>query len=137
MWHKTAAKLQKCNAVKFLQEFAFSHVCASPKGFPFPEGEPLVMVQEGHSVTLTCTETTSLPPANTTWKKGLQQEDIPVGPKYSLSGNGPGFNLTIRNVSKDDEGVYFCRSENPLAVRELEVYLTVRGECEKLSRSEE
>lgn len=128
---------QRYNAVKFLQEFAFSHVCVSPKGTPFPEGEPLVMAQEGQSVTFTCTETTSLPPANTTWKKGQQQEDVPVGPKYSLSGNGPVFNLTIRNVSKDDEGVYFCRSENPLAVRELEVYLTVRGECEKPSRSEE
>lgn len=82
----------------------------------------------GPSVTLTCSETTSIPPANTTWKKGLQQEDITAGPKYTLSGEGPDFQLTIHNVSKDDEGVYFCRSENPLAVRELEVYLTVRGE---------
>lgn len=91
-----------------------------------------MMVQVGQTVTLTCTETTSVPPANTTWKKGLQQEDIPVGSKYSLS-DGPDFKLTIHNVSTDDEGVYFCRSENPLAVRELEVYLTVRGECEQLS----
>lgn len=82
----------------------------------------------GPSVTLTCSETTSIPPANTTWKKGLRQEDITAGPKYTLSGAGPDFQLTIHNVSKDDEGVYFCRSENPLAVRELEVYLTVRGE---------
>lgn len=82
----------------------------------------------GPSVTLACSETTSIPPANTTWKKGLQQEDITVGPKYTLSGEGPDFHLTIHNVSKDDEGIYFCRSENPLAVRELEVYLAIRGE---------
>lgn len=94
---------------------------------PFPEGEPLVTAPLGPSVTLTCSETTSIPPANTTWKKGLQQEDITVGPKYTLSGEGPDFQLTIHNVSKDDEGVYFCRSENPLAVRELEVYLTIRA----------
>lgn len=51
------------------------------------------------------------------------------GLKYTLSEEGPVLRLTIRNVSKDDEGVYFCRSENLLGVRELEVYLTVRSEC--------
>lgn len=50
------------------------------------------------------------------------------GSKYVLSEEGPVFKLTILNVSKDDEGAYFCRSENPLAVRELEVFLTVRSE---------
>ncbi|KAM9360259.1 V-set and immunoglobulin domain-containing protein 10 [Symphorus nematophorus] len=93
---------------------------------PFPEGEPLTTAQEATSVTLTCTEATSKPPANTTWRKGLQQEDIVPGSKYVLSEEGPVLKLTIHNISKDDEGVYFCRSENPVAVRELEVYLTVR-----------
>lgn len=68
----------------------------------------------------------SVPAANTTWRKGPQQENIVPGLKYFLDKNGPVLKLTIRNISKDDEGVYFCRSENPLAVRELEVYLTVR-----------
>ncbi|XP_044052490.1 V-set and immunoglobulin domain-containing protein 10 [Siniperca chuatsi] len=93
---------------------------------PFPEGEPLAAALEATSVTLTCTEAVSTPPANTTWKKGLQQEDIVPGSKYVLSEDGPVFKLTILNISKDDEGVYFCRSENPLAIRELEFYLTVR-----------
>lgn len=70
----------------------------------------------------------SVPAANTTWRKGPQQENIVPGLKYFLDKNGPVLKLTIRNISKDDEGVYFCRSENPLAVRELEVYLTVRSE---------
>lgn len=86
------------------------------------------MAQEGDSTTLTCTEATSTPPANTTWRKGLRQEGVMPGLKYALSEEGPVLRLTIRNVSKDDEGVYFCRSENLLGVRELEVYLTVRSE---------
>lgn len=83
---------------------------------------------EGSSITLTCTEHVSIPPANTTWRKGLQQEDIVPGSKYVLTEEGAVLKLTIHNISKDDEGVYFCRSENPLAVRELEVYLTVKSE---------
>ncbi|XP_076007205.1 V-set and immunoglobulin domain-containing protein 10 [Genypterus blacodes] len=93
---------------------------------PYPEGEPLVTALEASSVTLSCTESSSIPPGNTTWKKGLQQDNILSGSKYTLSEQGPIFSLTILNVSKEDEGVYFCRSENPLGVRELEVYLTVK-----------
>ncbi|XP_028433988.1 V-set and immunoglobulin domain-containing protein 10 isoform X2 [Perca flavescens] len=94
---------------------------------PYPEGEPLVTTLEATSLTLTCSEAMSIPPANTTWRKGLKQELIVPGSKYVLSVEGPVFKLTILNISKDDEGVYFCRSENPLAVRELEVYLTVKS----------
>nr|XP_057925625.1 V-set and immunoglobulin domain-containing protein 10 isoform X2 [Doryrhamphus excisus] len=94
---------------------------------PYPEGEPLVSAQEGSNVTLACTESTSVPPAATTWRRGLEQVEVVVGTKYFLFEDGPAYRLTIANVSKDDEGVYFCRSENPLGVRELEVYLTVRA----------
>lgn len=93
---------------------------------PYPEGDPLAAALEASSITLTCTESMSKPPASTTWRKGLQQDAIVYGSKYLLSVNGPVLGLTIVNVSKDDEGVYFCRSENPLGVRELEVYLTVK-----------
>ncbi|XP_071339812.1 V-set and immunoglobulin domain-containing protein 10 isoform X2 [Trachinotus anak] len=97
---------------------------------PYPQGEPMATALEATSVTLTCTEATSIPPANTTWRKGLEQDNIVPGSKYVLSEEGPVLKLTILNVSKDDEGVYFCRSENPLAVRELEVYLTVKASSE-------
>ncbi|XP_040897794.1 V-set and immunoglobulin domain-containing protein 10 [Toxotes jaculatrix] len=93
---------------------------------PYPEGEPLATALEETSVTLTCTEDVSMPPASTTWRKGLQQDIIVPGSKYVLTEEGPVLKLTILNVSKDDEGVYFCRSENPIAVKELEVYLTVK-----------
>ncbi|KAM7018130.1 V-set and immunoglobulin domain-containing protein 10 [Tautogolabrus adspersus] len=93
---------------------------------PYPEGEPLVTAVDGTSITLICSESTSIPPANTTWRKGMQQEEINPGSKYIVSDEGPVLKLTIVNITKDDEGVYFCRSENPLTVKELEVYLTVR-----------
>lgn len=86
------------------------------------------MAQEGDSITLTCTEGESIPPADTTWRKGFRQEDIVPGFKYSLSEEGPVLRLTIHNVSRDDQDVYFCHSENLLGVRELEVFLTVRSE---------
>ncbi|XP_037633990.1 V-set and immunoglobulin domain-containing protein 10 [Sebastes umbrosus] len=100
--------------------------CSFTLKSPYPEGNPLVTALEATSVTLSCSEYVSVPPANTTWRKGLQQEDIVPGSKYVLSEEGPVFKLTIHNISKDDEGYYFCRSENPLAVRELELYLTVK-----------
>ncbi|XP_060928381.1 V-set and immunoglobulin domain-containing protein 10 [Limanda limanda] len=93
---------------------------------PYPKGDPLVSALEGTSVTLTCTEDASIPPANTTWRKGLQQDAITPGSKYVLTEDGPALKLTIHNLTEEDEGVFFCRSENPLNISELEVGLTVR-----------
>lgn len=83
---------------------------------------------EARNVTLTCTETTSFPPANTTWRKGVHQDEIVHGSKYVVSVEGADVKLTIVNVSKDDEGFYFCRSENQLITIVLEVYLSVKSE---------
>ncbi|CAN9512956.1 unnamed protein product [Ophioblennius macclurei] len=116
----------KCTARHRLLGPGAEKSCEFTLKTPYPDGEPMVAALENTNVTLTCSETTSLPPANTTWKKGLLQDDITSGTKYVLSESGPEFRLTIVNVSRDDEGYYFCRSESPLAVRELEVYLTVR-----------
>ncbi|XP_056274514.1 V-set and immunoglobulin domain-containing protein 10 [Pseudoliparis swirei] len=100
--------------------------CSFTLKSPYPEGEPLVTALEATSVTLTCIEAASLPPASTTWRRGLGQDAVVAGQKYVLWEDGAALKLQILNVSRADEGVYFCRAENLLAVRELEVYLTVR-----------
>ncbi|XP_072243539.1 V-set and immunoglobulin domain-containing protein 10 [Leuresthes tenuis] len=116
----------KCTAQHQLLGPGKEKSCSLTLKLPYPKGEPLATALEATSVTLTCSETTSFPPANTVWRKGLQHDSIVSGSKYVLSPEGLVFKLTILNVSHDDEGVYFCHSENPLAVRELEVYLTVK-----------
>ncbi|XP_062398485.1 V-set and immunoglobulin domain-containing protein 10 [Sardina pilchardus] len=94
---------------------------------PYPEGEPLVTVVEGSNVTLTCTEKQSVPPAKTIWQRTVAHLNVKPSAKYIISDLGPTFSLTIVNITKEDEGTYFCRSENPVAVRELEIYLTVKS----------
>ncbi|MED6242212.1 hypothetical protein ATANTOWER_001630 [Ataeniobius toweri] len=115
-----------CTALHKLLKQENQKSCSITLRAPFPEGKPLVTVLEGTNLTLTCSENTSLPPANTTWRKGQNQDLIVSGSRYILSFEGPAVKLTIVNISKDDERNYFCRSENALGVRELEVYLTVK-----------
>ncbi|XP_051751533.1 V-set and immunoglobulin domain-containing protein 10 [Ctenopharyngodon idella] len=98
--------------------------CSINLKMPYPTGDPLVTALDGSNITLSCIETSSLPPANTVWKK--KDEVINNTSKYNVSKNGPTYKLTIINVTKDDEGVYYCYSENPLGARELEVVLTVK-----------
>uniref|UniRef100_A0A3B4APA7 Ig-like domain-containing protein n=1 Tax=Periophthalmus magnuspinnatus TaxID=409849 RepID=A0A3B4APA7_9GOBI len=100
--------------------------------FTLSKSYPLAAAVEGTSVTLSCSESTSTPPAVTTWRKGLKQELIMNDSKYTVTAEGTRFQLTIVNVTKEDEGVYFCLSENPLGAKELEVYLTVK--CKKRFR---
>ena len=92
---------------------------------------------KGTSVTLTCSEDSSLPPARTTWKRTAEQLDVVPGPKYQVTQQGPVFSLTIVNLTQQDEGLYFCRSENPLMVREMEVYLTVKSKWPGMGVEEE
>ncbi|MBN3315684.1 WSB2 protein, partial [Atractosteus spatula] len=102
--------------------------CSVTLKAPYPQGDPLVTAFAGKNVVLKCTETESIPPANTTWLKTIRQEKIIPSSKYIISQDGPVFTLTIVNCSKEeDEGVYFCRSENPISVQELEVYLTIKS----------
>ncbi|KAL6465241.1 hypothetical protein MHYP_G00253740 [Metynnis hypsauchen] len=103
--------------------------CSFTLNSPYPMGMPLVAALEGSDVTLSCSEYKSLPPAKTVWQRGKSQEVIVPSSKYILA-QGPEFTLTIVNVTKDDEGVFFCWSENVLAAKELEVYLTVRSSAD-------
>ncbi|XP_072520935.1 V-set and immunoglobulin domain-containing protein 10 [Salminus brasiliensis] len=97
---------------------------------PYPIGDPLVSAVEGRNVTLSCSEEESLPPAKTVWQKGKNQEVIVPSSKYVVDVQGPKVTLTIVNVTKEDEGLFFCWSENVMAVKELEVYVTVRSSAD-------
>ncbi|XP_051549307.1 V-set and immunoglobulin domain-containing protein 10-like [Myxocyprinus asiaticus] len=99
--------------------------CSFNLKMPYPLGAPLVTALEGSTVTLSCTETESLPPAKTVWKQ-KDNKLINSTSKYIVSESKPTYTLTIVNVTKDDEGIFYCYSENPLGARELELYLTVR-----------
>ncbi|NP_001093564.2 V-set and immunoglobulin domain-containing protein 10 precursor [Danio rerio] len=98
--------------------------CSFTLKIPYPTGQPLATALEGTNITISCTETSSLPPAKTVWKKN--DDLIENTSKYIVQENRPALTLTIVNVTKADEGVYYCYSENPLGARELEVYLNVK-----------
>ncbi|XP_014845282.1 PREDICTED: V-set and immunoglobulin domain-containing protein 10 isoform X1 [Poecilia mexicana] len=116
-----------CTARHELLKNGKERSCSVTLSLPFPAGEPMVSVLEGTNVTLSCREFTAVPAANTVWRKGQSQEPIVPGSKYVLSVEGPDLKLTIVNISMYDEVYYFCRSENALGVRELEVFLTVKA----------
>ncbi|XP_051924939.1 V-set and immunoglobulin domain-containing protein 10 [Hippocampus zosterae] len=99
--------------------------CSFTLEAPRPHVSPLMWAQEGNSVTLACSESASVPPAITTWSRVAEGAALAPGPKYALSRDGATYSLTIANVSRDDVGTYFCRSENALALRRAEVYLSV------------
>ncbi|XP_019740996.1 V-set and immunoglobulin domain-containing protein 10 [Hippocampus comes] len=99
--------------------------CSFTLEAPRPHASPLVWAQEGNSVTLACSESASVPPAITTWSRGAEGAALAPSPKHTLSWDGATYSLTIANVSRNDVGTYFCRSENALALRRAEVYLSV------------
>ncbi|XP_005803914.1 V-set and immunoglobulin domain-containing protein 10 [Xiphophorus maculatus] len=116
-----------CTARHELLKIENERSCSITLRAPYPQGDPMVSVLEGTNVTLSCREISSVPAANTTWRKGQSEEPIVPGSKYILSVEGPDLKLTIVNISKYDEVYYFCRSENALGIRELEVFLTVKA----------
>lgn len=105
--------------------------CTFTLAAPYPMGQPMVAALEGTNITLACTESRSLPPAKMVWLRGVKQDPIVPSSKYIVVEDGPNLSLTVVNVTKDDQGVYFCWSENVLAAKELEVYLTIRSSAEK------
>ncbi|XP_052413239.1 V-set and immunoglobulin domain-containing protein 10 [Carassius gibelio] len=100
--------------------------CSFKLKMPYPIGDPMVSALVGSNVTLSCTESESLPPAKTVWRQ-KDDKTINTSSKYIVSvNNNNTYSLKIINVTKEDEGIYFCYSINPLGPKELEVYLTVK-----------
>ena len=85
----------------------------------------------GSNVTLTCHVSGAYPSAKILWLRNLTQPEVVIQPNshYRITQNGPSSTLTIQNCSQDrDEGYYVCRAENPVGVREVDIWLSVKGE---------
>lgn len=91
--------------------------------------EPMKTCLVGGNVTLSCQVTGAYPHAKILWLRNLTQPDTIIQPnsRHLISVNGQSSTLTIRNCSQDlDEGYYVCRAENPVGVREVDIWLNVK-----------
>ncbi|XP_004843752.1 V-set and immunoglobulin domain-containing protein 10 [Heterocephalus glaber] len=91
--------------------------------------EPIKTCFVGGNVTLTCQVTAAYPPAEIQWLRNLTQPEMVIQPDshYFIAQNGQSSTLTIHNCSQDlDEGYYICRAENPVGVREVDIWLSVK-----------
>ena len=77
-----------------------------------------MIVRERNTTTITC-ETLGYPPPTVVWSKtnGILSDRVSVSDSVSIpTGNGNetrvSVNLTITNVSKEDQGDYICSTTN-------------------------
>ncbi|XP_069892738.1 V-set and immunoglobulin domain-containing protein 10-like [Dipodomys merriami] len=91
--------------------------------------EPMKTCFVGGNVTLTCQVSGASPLAKIQWLRNLSQPEVVLQPSnhYLITHTGQSSNLTVHNCSRDlDEGYYVCRAENPVGVREVDIWLTVK-----------
>lgn len=91
--------------------------------------EPMKTCFIGGNVTLTCKVSGAYPSAKILWLRNLTQPEEVIQPNshYLITQNGQRSTLTICNCSQDlDEGYYVCRAENPVGVREVDIWLSVK-----------
>ncbi|XP_077622148.1 V-set and immunoglobulin domain-containing protein 10 isoform X1 [Crocuta crocuta] len=96
---------------------------------PSLASEPMKTCFVGGNVTLTCQVSGAYPPAEILWLRNLTQPEVVIRPNghYLITQNGQSSTLTIRNCSQiPDEGYYVCRAENPVGVREVDIWLSVK-----------
>lgn len=126
--HLQNGKQFECRGFHILQQEP--QTCTIRTTVPTLEPHPMEVCVSGGNVTLVCLTISTNPPANFTWLKNLNQPRLEIQPneKYQITQNATSSLLTIHNCSHDiDEGYYVCRAENPLGVRELDVWLAVHG----------
>ncbi|KAI5277396.1 V-set and immunoglobulin domain-containing protein 10 isoform X1 [Manis pentadactyla] len=102
--------------------------CVVQIGSPSLLSEPMKTCFVGGNVTLTCQVSGAYPPAKVLWLRNLTQPELVIQPSghYLITQNGQSSTLTICNCSQDlDKGYYVCRAENPLGVREVDIWLSV------------
>ncbi|XP_077917041.1 V-set and immunoglobulin domain-containing protein 10 isoform X3 [Halichoerus grypus] len=103
--------------------------CAVQIRSPSLLSEPMRTCFVGGNVTLTCQVTGAYPPAKILWLRNLTQPGVVLQPNghYLITQNGQISSLTIRNCSQAlDEGYYVCQAENPVGVRQVDIWLTVK-----------
>ncbi|XP_059264515.1 V-set and immunoglobulin domain-containing protein 10 [Mustela nigripes] len=91
--------------------------------------EPMKTCFVGGSVTFSCQVSRAYPPAKILWLRNLTQPEVAIQPsdRYLITQDGQSSTLTIRNCSQAlDEGYYICRAENPVGVREVDIWLSVK-----------
>ncbi|XP_051828838.1 V-set and immunoglobulin domain-containing protein 10 isoform X2 [Antechinus flavipes] len=96
---------------------------------PTLQSEPMKTCFLGGNVTLTCQVSGANPAAKISWLRNLTQpeEEILPSARYLITHEDSVSTLTILNCSQGvDEGYYVCRAENPVRVREVDIWLTVK-----------
>lgn len=91
--------------------------------------EPIRTCFNGGDVTLTCQVAGAYPPAKILWLRNLTQPTGLITPssRHLITHSGQISTLTILNCSQgQDEGYYVCRAENPVGVREVDIWLSVK-----------
>ncbi|XP_069792265.1 V-set and immunoglobulin domain-containing protein 10 [Narcine bancroftii] len=113
----------KCVGYHIAYEQRMEPSCTLKLKGPFPESEPLVTGFEGKNTTLTCHTNEGNPPPKLTWLRN--ETEIFSNRKYVVLQEGVTSFLTIKRSSKAlDEGRYVCKSENPLGIKEVEIWVS-------------
>ncbi|XP_067911273.1 V-set and immunoglobulin domain-containing protein 10 isoform X2 [Heterodontus francisci] len=114
----------KCVGHHIAYEQRMEQSCLLTLKAPLPESRPLVTGYVGKNTTLACHIKEGNPPPKLTWWRSDETE-IFSGSKYIISEEGVVSSLTILMSSKEqDEGRYICKSENPLGIKEVEIWVS-------------
>ncbi|XP_048448566.1 V-set and immunoglobulin domain-containing protein 10, partial [Rhincodon typus] len=117
-------QLFKCVGYHIAYEQRMEKSCSLTLKAPLPESQPLVTGYVGKNTTLTCHSKEGNPPPKLTWWRN-DEEEIFSSSKYIISEEGVVSSLTILMSSKEqDEGRYICKSENPLGIKEVEIWVS-------------
>lgn len=103
--------------------------CVVQISSPVLRSQPMKTCFVGGTVTLTCQVTGANPPARIQWLRNLTQPEAAIQPssRHVITQQGQSSCLTIHNCSQDqDGGFYFCRAENPVGVRAVDIWLSVK-----------
>ncbi|XP_074062036.1 V-set and immunoglobulin domain-containing protein 10 [Macrotis lagotis] len=122
-------KMFKCIGNHIVESGMMGANCIVQINGPTLQSEPLKTCFLGGNVTFTCQVSGANPKAKISWLRNLTQpeEEILPSSRYLITHGDSVSTLTILNCSQDvDEGYYVCRAENPVRVREVDIWLTVK-----------